>query len=103
MPRRVYTQSHADYVVEVFQGIVGMRERLNGCAPYGSLGSCVISLPGSRLPVILGSGTANLRCATGRRVFLLNVPLGRSAVPFPDLGEADLVVSDVVARPLETR
>ena len=30
MPRRVYTQSHADYVVEVFEEIVRQRERLHG-------------------------------------------------------------------------
>ncbi|MBP7608669.1 MAG: tryptophanase [Steroidobacteraceae bacterium] len=30
MPRRVYTQSHADYVVEVFEEIVTQRERLRG-------------------------------------------------------------------------
>jgi tryptophanase len=30
MPRRVYTQSHADYVVEVFEEIVRQRERLCG-------------------------------------------------------------------------
>jgi tyrosine phenol-lyase len=30
MPRRVYTQSHADYVVEVFEEIVRQRERLRG-------------------------------------------------------------------------
>lgn len=30
MPRRVYTQSHADYVVEVFQEIVAAREHLHG-------------------------------------------------------------------------
>ena len=30
MPRRVYTQSHADYVVEVFEEIVAERERLRG-------------------------------------------------------------------------
>jgi tryptophanase len=30
MPRRVYTQSHADYVVEVFEEVVRQRERLRG-------------------------------------------------------------------------
>ena len=30
MPRRVYTQSHADYVVEVFEEIVTQREQLRG-------------------------------------------------------------------------
>ena len=30
MPRRVYTQSHADYVVEVFEEIVAQREQLRG-------------------------------------------------------------------------
>jgi len=30
MPRRVYTQSHADYVVEVFEEIVAEREQLRG-------------------------------------------------------------------------
>jgi tyrosine phenol-lyase len=30
MPRRVYTQSHADYIVEVFEEIVGRREALRG-------------------------------------------------------------------------
>jgi tryptophanase len=30
MPRRVYTQSHADYVVEVFEALVQQRERLRG-------------------------------------------------------------------------
>jgi tryptophanase len=30
MPRRVYTQSHADYVVEVFEEIVTRREQLRG-------------------------------------------------------------------------
>ena len=30
MPRRVYTQSHADYVVEVFEEVVRRRERLHG-------------------------------------------------------------------------
>ena len=30
MPRRVYTQSHADYVVEVFEEVVRTRERLPG-------------------------------------------------------------------------
>ena len=30
MPRRVYTQSHADYVVEVFEGIARNKDRLRG-------------------------------------------------------------------------
>ncbi len=30
MPRRVYTQSHADYVVETFAEIAAQRERLRG-------------------------------------------------------------------------
>jgi tryptophanase len=30
MPRRVYTQSHADYVVEVFEEVVRQREALRG-------------------------------------------------------------------------
>jgi tyrosine phenol-lyase len=30
MPRRVYTQSHADYVIEVFEEIVATRDRLHG-------------------------------------------------------------------------
>jgi tryptophanase len=30
MPRRVYTQSHADYVVEVFEEVVRLRDRLPG-------------------------------------------------------------------------
>jgi len=30
MPRRVYTQSHADYLVEVFEDIVSRREQLKG-------------------------------------------------------------------------
>ena len=30
MPRRVYTQSHADYVVEVFEEIVAQRKQLRG-------------------------------------------------------------------------
>jgi tryptophanase len=30
MPRRVYTQSHADYVIEVFEEIVATRDRLRG-------------------------------------------------------------------------
>ena len=30
MPRRVYTQSHADYVVEVFEQVVRTRDRLRG-------------------------------------------------------------------------
>jgi tryptophanase len=30
MPRRVYTQSHADYLVEVFEDVAGRRERLKG-------------------------------------------------------------------------
>ncbi len=30
MPRRVYTQSHADYVVEVFEEVVQRREQLRG-------------------------------------------------------------------------
>jgi tryptophanase len=30
MPRRVYTQSHADYLIEVFEEIVKLRERLCG-------------------------------------------------------------------------
>jgi tryptophanase len=30
MPRRVYTQSHADYLVEVFEEVAGRRERLKG-------------------------------------------------------------------------
>ena len=30
MPRRVYTQSHADYVVEVFEEVVRLRDRLHG-------------------------------------------------------------------------
>jgi len=30
MPRRVYTQSHADYVVEVFEEIVSRRESMRG-------------------------------------------------------------------------
>ena len=30
LPRRVYTQSHADYVVEVFEGIARNKDRLRG-------------------------------------------------------------------------
>ena len=30
MPRRVYTQSHADYIVEVFEDVAGRRHRLRG-------------------------------------------------------------------------
>jgi tryptophanase len=30
MPRRVYTQSHADYVVEVFEEVLSIRDRLRG-------------------------------------------------------------------------
>jgi tryptophanase len=30
MPRRVYTQSHADYLIEVFEELVGVRESLRG-------------------------------------------------------------------------
>jgi len=30
MPRRVYTQSHADYVVEVFEEVVKRRDALRG-------------------------------------------------------------------------
>ena len=30
MPRRVYTQSHADYLVEVFEELVGMAPQLRG-------------------------------------------------------------------------
>jgi tryptophanase len=30
MPRRVYTQSHADYVVEVFEEVARLRDRLRG-------------------------------------------------------------------------
>jgi tryptophanase len=30
LPRRVYTQSHADYVVEVFESIAGNKSRLRG-------------------------------------------------------------------------
>jgi tryptophanase len=30
MPRRVYTQSHADYVVEVFEDLVRHRSELRG-------------------------------------------------------------------------
>ena len=30
IPRRVYTQSHADYVVEVFEAIVGRKHDLPG-------------------------------------------------------------------------
>ena len=30
MPRRVYTQSHADYLVEVFEEVVRQRESLRG-------------------------------------------------------------------------
>jgi tryptophanase len=30
MPRRVYTQSHADYLVEVFEDVVSRREQLRG-------------------------------------------------------------------------
>jgi tyrosine phenol-lyase len=30
MPRRVYTQSHADYLVEVFEEVVAQRDRLRG-------------------------------------------------------------------------
>jgi tryptophanase len=30
MPRRVYTQSHADYLVEVFEDVARRRERLRG-------------------------------------------------------------------------
>ena len=30
MPRRVYTQSHADYVVEVLEEVAGMKEQLRG-------------------------------------------------------------------------
>ena len=33
MPRRVYTQSHADYVVEVFEEIVAHRRQLRGFRP----------------------------------------------------------------------
>ena len=30
MPRRVYTQSHADYVIETFAEIAAEKERLSG-------------------------------------------------------------------------
>jgi tryptophanase len=30
MPRRVYTQSHADYVIEVFEELVARRAELRG-------------------------------------------------------------------------
>jgi tryptophanase len=30
LPRRVYTQSHADYVVEVFEGLAADKGRLKG-------------------------------------------------------------------------
>jgi tryptophanase len=30
MPRRVYTQSHADYIVEVFEEVASRRHRLRG-------------------------------------------------------------------------
>jgi tryptophanase len=30
MPRRVYTQSHADYVLEIFEEIVGAKDTLRG-------------------------------------------------------------------------
>jgi tryptophanase len=30
MPRRVYTQSHADYLVEVFEEVVRQRDSLRG-------------------------------------------------------------------------
>jgi len=30
MPRRVYTQSHADYLVEVFEEVVQRRDALRG-------------------------------------------------------------------------
>jgi tryptophanase len=30
MPRRVYTQSHADYLVEVFEDVVRRRDQLRG-------------------------------------------------------------------------
>ena len=30
MPRRVYTQSHADYIVEVFEELLAGRDRLRG-------------------------------------------------------------------------
>jgi tryptophanase len=30
MPRRVYTQSHADYIVEVFEEVARRRDRLRG-------------------------------------------------------------------------
>ena len=30
MPRRVYTQSHADYVVEVFEELVQVKDELRG-------------------------------------------------------------------------
>jgi len=30
MPRRVYTQSHADYVVETFAEIAAVKDRLKG-------------------------------------------------------------------------
>ncbi len=30
MPRRVYTQSHADYLIEVFEDVWGHREQLRG-------------------------------------------------------------------------
>ena len=30
MPRRVYTQSHADYIVEVFEELLAVRDGLRG-------------------------------------------------------------------------
>jgi tryptophanase len=30
MPRRVYTQSHADYIVEVFEELVEIKDELPG-------------------------------------------------------------------------
>jgi tryptophanase len=30
MPRRVYTQSHADYLIEAFEAIIARREQLPG-------------------------------------------------------------------------
>jgi hypothetical protein len=43
MPRRVYTQSHADYVVEVFEEIVRRRERLRGLRIVSQPRNCVTS------------------------------------------------------------
>ena len=45
IPRRVYTQSHMDYVVECLAEVFAQRDKIRACASPGSHRSCVTSPP----------------------------------------------------------